>query len=132
MSSRRTVTLLQLNDSHGYLEPHQEIFWSPAGATHRICGGFARMSAIFQRVRQECEGTKLENPAGLRVQDMMVAGEPWQEEGMYPVGFVTEQGVAPHYGRNRRDLDLRAIDALRQYLADQPFRGGAHDGIVAV
>jgi 2',3'-cyclic-nucleotide 2'-phosphodiesterase (5'-nucleotidase family) len=27
MSEQKTITLLQINDTHGYLEPHPELFW---------------------------------------------------------------------------------------------------------
>ena len=37
---------------------------------------------------------------------------------MYPVAFVTAQGVPEHLGRNRRDLPNMAFDALRTWLAD--------------
>lgn len=81
---------------------------------------------------KRCHGVhvyaKLENPAGTRVQQMFVAGEPWEKDRIYSVGFVTVQGVPPKYGRNRTELKVRAVDALKSYLAKQPFRGSAHSG----
>ncbi len=35
----------------------------------------------------------------------------------YTATFVTTQGVPPKFGTNRRDLSLRAVDALAAYLA---------------
>lgn len=56
MNPRRTITLLQINDTHGYLEPHRELFWAGAQAEYRIAGGYARLLTIFSRVRQERNG----------------------------------------------------------------------------
>ncbi len=93
-----------------------------AADPYRQMGGFPK----------RCHGVhvyaKLENPVGTRVQQMFVAGGPWEANRIYPVGFVTMQGVPPEYGRNRRDLQVCAIDALESCLAKQPFRGSARSG----
>lgn len=60
---------------------------------------------------------KIENPPGQRVQQVFVDDEPLQPRLYYPTTFVTEQGVAPKYGRNRHQHTERSIDALRVYLA---------------
>ena len=56
MNPRRTITLLQINDTHGYLEPHPELFWAGLQAEYRTAGGYARLLTIFKRVRQERNG----------------------------------------------------------------------------
>jgi 2',3'-cyclic-nucleotide 2'-phosphodiesterase (5'-nucleotidase family) len=56
MNQRRTITLLQMNDTHGYLEPHPELFWAGAQAEYRTAGGYARLLTNFKRVRQERNG----------------------------------------------------------------------------
>ena len=56
MSPSRSVTLLQINDTHGYLEPHPELFWEGGKAVYRTAGGYARLLTIFKRVRQERSG----------------------------------------------------------------------------
>ena len=58
MSARR-LTLLQLNDLHGYVDPHQEVFRSQNGRAYRIAGGLARIATIFERVRAETAGAVL-------------------------------------------------------------------------
>lgn len=60
---------------------------------------------------------KLENPKGMRVQDLFINNELMDEEKTYHACFVTVQGVPKKYGRNRRNLDISAIDALKQYLS---------------
>ncbi|MCJ8164353.1 hypothetical protein MKJ04_05815 [Pontibacter sp. E15-1] len=40
----KKLTIIQLNDSHAYLEPHQEMFWEGGKKVYRKTGGFARMA----------------------------------------------------------------------------------------
>jgi S-sulfosulfanyl-L-cysteine sulfohydrolase len=50
------ITLLQINDTHGYLEPHPELFWHGDEAEYRTSGGYARLLSIFNQVRKERNG----------------------------------------------------------------------------
>ena len=52
----KTITLLQMNDTHGYLEAHPELFWESSGETYRTAGGYARISALFKNIREERKG----------------------------------------------------------------------------
>lgn len=52
MSSARKLTLFQLNDSHSYLEPHHEFFWSGDHAECRMVGGYARVASLMEETRQ--------------------------------------------------------------------------------
>jgi hypothetical protein len=56
MNDQKTITLLQINDTHGYLEPHPELFWRGDEAEYRTSGGYARLFTIFNRVRKERNG----------------------------------------------------------------------------
>jgi 2',3'-cyclic-nucleotide 2'-phosphodiesterase (5'-nucleotidase family) len=49
MSEEQNLTILQLNDTHGYLEPHHEIFWKSGRTTTRKVGGFARMATLLSQ-----------------------------------------------------------------------------------
>ncbi|SHM60910.1 2',3'-cyclic-nucleotide 2'-phosphodiesterase/5'-or 3'-nucleotidase, 5'-nucleotidase family [Paracoccus solventivorans] len=53
------LTLLQLNDLHGYLAPHPELIWTPDGPEFPRLGGLARIKTLFDRVRKECPGSVL-------------------------------------------------------------------------
>lgn len=57
--TRRELTILQLNDLHGYLEPHHEAFHCADGLQLRTCGGLARIAAVFAAVRAERPGAVL-------------------------------------------------------------------------
>ena len=53
---RRTLTILQLNDLHGYIEPHRELVRDGGEWTFVELGGLARIATLFNRVRRETEG----------------------------------------------------------------------------
>ncbi len=76
---------------------------------------------------------KIENPPGQRVQQIFVGDEPLQPGRYYPTTFVTEQGVAQKYGRNRQQHTQRSIEALRAYLArHRPLHAELRGTFVAV
>jgi 2',3'-cyclic-nucleotide 2'-phosphodiesterase (5'-nucleotidase family) len=43
------ITLLQMNDVHGYLEPHPELVWYGSEPRYPILGGYARMATLVCR-----------------------------------------------------------------------------------
>lgn len=45
------LTLLQMNDSHGYLEPHPELFYAGGEPVYRTAGGYARIAALIGEIR---------------------------------------------------------------------------------
>ncbi|GAC1562541.1 MAG: bifunctional metallophosphatase/5'-nucleotidase [Herpetosiphon sp.] len=59
MSSSRQLTILQMNDTHGYLELHQELFWERGHAVYRSAGGYARIATLVQQIRNERPGQVL-------------------------------------------------------------------------
>ena len=76
---------------------------------------------------------KIENPFGQRVQQVFIGDEELQPGRYYPTAFVTEQGVAGKYGRNRQHHTERSIDALRAYLAShRPLRAELRGTFVVV
>jgi sulfur-oxidizing protein SoxB len=76
---------------------------------------------------------KIENPPGQRIQRVFVGNEEIQPGRSYTAAFVTEQGVAHKYGRQRESHSERAIDAMRAYLAKhRPLRAELRGTFVAV
>lgn len=53
------LTILQLNDLHGYLAPHPEFVRTADGPTFPRMGGVARIRTLFDRVRAERPGAVL-------------------------------------------------------------------------
>jgi len=75
---------------------------------------------------------KLENPMGKRIQKIFAANEELDLKRTYQVTFVTEQGVPRKYGKNRRNLEMKAIDALQAYLETEPFDMAAQETFTIV
>ena len=76
---------------------------------------------------------KIENPRGQRIQKVFVGNEPLELGHHYPAAFVTEQGVAQKYGRNREQHSEPCIDALKAYLANhRPMHAELRGTFVAV
>ncbi|MDY0289774.1 MAG: bifunctional metallophosphatase/5'-nucleotidase [Sphaerochaeta sp.] len=56
MTNNPTLSIVQLNDSHAYLDLHQELFWEADKAVYRLVGGYARIATIIRQIRSELEG----------------------------------------------------------------------------
>lgn len=50
------LTILQMNDTHGYLEPHPELIWHGREPAFPVLGGYARIAGLFNAVRSERPG----------------------------------------------------------------------------
>jgi hypothetical protein len=59
---------------------------------------------------------KVENPRGMRIQDLFVGNERVDKNKVYFTSFATVQGVPQKYGTNRRNLHIRATDGLKQFI----------------
>lgn len=57
--SEHQLTILQVNDLHGYLEPHPEVFRARGRFRYQTCGGLARIATVFKQVRAERPGAVL-------------------------------------------------------------------------
>ncbi|MBU9698852.1 bifunctional metallophosphatase/5'-nucleotidase [Rhodobacteraceae bacterium HSP-20] len=66
---------------------------------------------------------KLENPKGHRIEMIFDAeGNRLHDDKSYRAAFVTKQGVPTRFGRDRRELEIAAVDALREWFgADRPM-----------
>ena len=60
---------------------------------------------------------KIENPAGMRIQDMFAGGERVQPDKTYRAAFLTVQAVPAKYGKNRQNLPQPLHEAMVAYLA---------------
>ncbi len=90
-------------------------------------GGYVKRSLGFNAY------IKIENQRGQRVQQVFVGDKLLQPGHYYPTSFVTEQGVAKKYGRNRQQYTEHIIDALSDYLAKHhPLRAELRGTFVAV
>jgi sulfur-oxidizing protein SoxB len=53
------LTLLQINDSHGYLDLHLEWFAAAHQPIYRMAGGYARIATLLKQIREETQGRVL-------------------------------------------------------------------------
>ena len=49
----KNLTLLQINDTHAYLESHQELFWKGKEALYKEVGGYARIATLIKHIKAE-------------------------------------------------------------------------------
>ena len=47
------LTILQINDTHGYFELHNELYWAGDQAVYKKSGGYARIASIFKQIKNE-------------------------------------------------------------------------------
>lgn len=57
--TEKELTLVQLNDSHGYLTLHDELFYRGNHAEYQKAGGFARISTVINQLREAKHGNVL-------------------------------------------------------------------------
>lgn len=79
----RRLTLVQLNDSHGYVELHYELFWAASGAVYRKAGGYARIASLLKAIREERPGAVLAFDGGDTI------------HGTYPAVKTQGEGLVP-------------------------------------
>ena len=58
MASKK-LTIVQMNDSHAYLDLHPEFFWENGKAVYRMAGGYGRIATILNQIRAENPGQVL-------------------------------------------------------------------------
>lgn len=80
------------------------------------CDAYNQMGGNVKRCLGLNVYFKIENPSGLRIQQLFVGHEEIQSDKYYSAAFVTMQGVPEKYGRNRKNHSERIIDAMRKYL----------------
>lgn len=75
---KKEITIIQMNDTHGYLEEHWEHFWDGGFASYIRAGGYPRIASYVNSVRDEKNGDVL----------LLDGGDTFH--GTYPV--VNSQG----------------------------------------
>ncbi len=59
MAKKTTLTLLQLNDLHGYIEPHWEMVRKTGSWSFEKLGGLARIATLFRKTREHAPDSVL-------------------------------------------------------------------------
>lgn len=84
-----------------------------ANAMNQMGGYVKRCFGISVKMR-------IENPKGYRIQQLFISNKPIKKDVVYKVAFVTEQGVPKELGKNRVDLEIKAVEAMVLYLGKNP------------
>lgn len=93
---------------------------------------YAQMGGYVKRCRGLTLYVKIENGPGCRIDQLFALGEPIDLARTYTVAFVTAQGVPLKFGRNRKHLAIRAIDALRDHLGNGLVKANRRPSVRAV
>ncbi len=80
---------------------------------------YEQMGGYVKRCRGLTLFVKIENPVGHRIDRLFIEGLPAEPDRVYRAAFITQQGVPKKFGRNRKNLDMSAIEAMQRYLAKQ-------------
>jgi 2',3'-cyclic-nucleotide 2'-phosphodiesterase (5'-nucleotidase family) len=112
----RSLTILQLNDLHGYLAPHPELFRLAPNDRFRSGGGVARIAAIFQSIRREVDGATAPDAAMAHIVDHAVSA--FAGAGAHVVG--TTRTALDRYAMLESMMDNLLLDAIAT-AADRPI-----------
>ena len=132
MSRVREITIMQLNDSHGYLDSHQELFWKGNDAIYRRCGGFARIATVLNEIRREKPGQVLALDCGDTFHGTHAVVKSRGQALVPTLNALALDGMTAHwefaYGPERfeelvRQLDypMLAINCYRQKTGELAF-----------
>ena len=56
---KKELTIIQMNDTHGYIEEHFEYLWEGGNEKFLKAGGYSRIKAYAEKVRDEKRGNVL-------------------------------------------------------------------------
>ena len=83
MTASGRLTIVQINDTHGYVEPHPELVWTPSGPSFPTMGGYARIASLLAQFRRA-------NPDGVLAVDN---GDTFH--GTFPAVTTRGEGLIP-------------------------------------
>lgn len=93
----RSLTILQLNDLHGYLTPHPELFRLAPNDRFRSGGGVARIATLFQSIRREVDGALIALDNGDTFHGTMPAVCTEGEALIGPMSALGLDGMTAHW-----------------------------------
>ncbi len=91
------LTILQINDLHGYLEPHAEMFALGRESELRSGGGLARVATLFTRLRKERAGAVLALDNGDTFHGTMAAVQTRGQAVVAPMRALGLDGMTAHW-----------------------------------
>jgi sulfur-oxidizing protein SoxB len=150
MSKSKHLTILQLNDTHGYFELHPELYWTGDKAVYRKAGGYARIATLFKQARQENPDAVIALDNGDTIHGTFLAVNS-KGEALVPIlNALAFDGMTAHwefaYGPDnlrrivdKLDFPILAINCYEKFtgkLVFPPFhiveRGGLRVGVIGI
>ncbi len=77
---------------------------------------FEQMGGYVKRCLGLTVYFRIENPKDKRIMELYIGDEMVEPDKTYKATFVTEQGVLQKLGRNRKNLELSAVEAMENFL----------------
>jgi len=93
----KNLTILQINDLHGYLAPHAEIFAQSHEHDVRSGGGLARMATLFRTIRREVGGAVIALDNGDTFHGTMAAVHTRGDAVIAPMRALKLDGMTVHW-----------------------------------
>lgn len=137
----KTLTIVQINDTHSYLESHQEIFYEGEQPVFRKAGGYARIQKIVNELRQEGPVMLLDNGDTIHGTYEAVATKGWNmipilnAMGIDAMTFHWDSGYGPENLKQiGKELHYPILagnvyDEATNELAFKPYRLFDVDGL---
>lgn len=63
---------------------------------------------------------RIENPVGHRIQEIYFGGKHLNPKEVFKVSFVTSQGVPKNIGKNRKEMNIKAVEAMTEFMKVHP------------
>ena len=79
-----------------------------------------QMGGYVKRVFGLQINMRIENPKGHRIQEIYFENVHLEPDTTYKVSFITTQGVAKKYGKNREKMEIKTIEVIKNYLKENP------------
>lgn len=83
-------------------------------------GPMKQMGGYIKRCAGLRINLRIENPAGHRIQEIYFGAKHLDPKETYNVSFVTSQGVPKHTGENRKEMNIKAVEAMKAFLKHHP------------
>ncbi|UJF15149.1 bifunctional metallophosphatase/5'-nucleotidase [Jeotgalibaca sp. MA1X17-3] len=144
----KNLTVVQINDTHGYLKPHNEIFFSAEGISFSEAGGYARIKTIIEEYKQKGPTIVLDNGDTIHGTYEVVQEKGWNmvpilnEIGIQAMTFHWDIGYGPKNLKNISQALNYPILAINVYEEDtnklvfDPYRifeiGGLSIGVIGI
>ncbi|ANH05713.1 MAG: bifunctional metallophosphatase/5'-nucleotidase [Bradyrhizobium sp.] len=148
--ARRNITLIQVNDTHGYLEPHPELVWHGATPHLPTLGGYARIAGYLNKIRSECPDAVVALDNGDTFHGTYAAVSSKGEALVPLTNALSLDAMTAHWEfawgpahfkalAKRLDYPVLAINCFDQKTGRRPFaasrvieRGGVRIGVIGV